>query len=381
VPSNLGSAGFSGELPAAVNLQSPEEVKLKPNTEYHYEVVATNAEGATEGLITPGVEDQEFLTLPEPPTASTGSASAVTTTSARVAGTVAPRGFGPHPAEDETTYYFQYGGTISYGRQTSIGKTCPDECAGPQESTVLKGLEPGHTYHYRIVASNLNDAAQLNEPPAASVYGGALKPQTAYGADATFTTPSTPPLLSGVSVSNVTQSGATIAATLESQGLPTRWELQLGSTPGRLGDEASGNTTGAIPLSLGVGSLSPGTTYYYRLLASSLDDPIDSITSQPVPVEVAGSFTTISAPAGAPAASLPAPIPYQSIAELDAKEALEAKKLPNLVIAKTLTKAEKLAKALKACRKRSQGKRASCNKQARAKFGPGKSTNRKQGRP
>ena len=36
----------------------------------------------------------------------------------------------------------------------------------------------------------------------------------------------------------------------------------------------------------------------------------------------------------------------------------------------SLTRAQKLAKALKACRKQAKGKRAGCKKQAHAKYGP-----------
>ena len=148
------------------------------------------------------------------------------------------------------------------------------------------------------------------------------------------------------SKSGVGQNTATIAATLEAQNLLTRYELELGSTPGLLQPVASGEAFSTTPLSFGVGSLSSGTTYYYKLLAVNSDDPIDPVTNQPVPVEVAGSFTTASAPAGVPSASLPALIPYQSITEFDAKEALEAKKLPNLVIAKTLTKGRKVCESI-----------------------------------
>jgi hypothetical protein len=41
-------------------------------------------------------------------------------------------------------------------------------------------------------------------------------------------------------------------------------------------------------------------------------------------------------------------------------------------ITKTLTKAEKLAKALKVCAKKPKNKRAACRKQARKKYPPAK---------
>jgi hypothetical protein len=63
-----------------------------------------------------------------------------------------------------------------------------------------------------------------------------------------------------VSVQGVSESGATVAATLDPDGLPTRYELQLGNMPGLLALQTAGTASSTTPLSLAVGSLSPGTT-------------------------------------------------------------------------------------------------------------------------
>jgi hypothetical protein len=393
IPESMGGEDFGGDSEVGSNTAG-EGLQLQPNTEYHYEAVATNATGTSEGLTSaPG--DATFLTLPNPPIASTDEeASAVTTSTATISGSVNPAASG-FPAQDDTKYSFQYGTTTSYGHQVSglldqveaeackidleKDETCPSESEAGEgvgakgEQSNLVGLEPGTTYHYRIVASNLNNAEELNANHA-DEYGGNLHPQTTYGQDETFTTTATPPILSGVSVQGVTQSAATITGTLEAQGLPTRWELQLGSTPGRLGDQASGNTTGTIPLSLPVGSLSPGTTYYYSLTATNLN-------GSPPPDE--GSFTTAAGAGGSqsPSGSLPAPIPYQTIAELEAKEAREDKSLPGgrgPNSKKSLTRAQKLQKALKVCRKQSKARRAGCEKSAQRRYGRVKVKQRKK---
>jgi hypothetical protein len=324
---------------------------LSANSEYHYRVVAENASGEAEDA------DRTFVTPPDPPTLSTRGASGVTATTANIAGTVNLTGEG-YPAQDDTTYYFQYGHTTSYGGQAPLPLGNAGEGVGAREEQApLVGLEPGTTYHYRIVASNLTNAQAPQ------------KPQVVYGQDETFTTTATPPVLSGVSVSGVTQSGATITATLEPQNLPTRYELQLGSTPGLLQPAASGTTSTTTPLSLTVGSLSAGTAYYYRLTAVNPND-----TESPVSVE--GSFTTVPGPAGAALGTLPAVIPYQSIAELNAKEAKEDK---GITTTKTLTRAEKLKKALKTCRKsKSRAKRAKCEATARKQYDPVEKTKRKK---
>jgi hypothetical protein len=342
----LGGAGFFGDLEAAVSLHPQvgvinEAIKLEPNTEYHYQAVATNATGTTEGLIAQG--DQTFLTLPNPPTVSTGAASSITPNSATIAGTVNPGNSG-HSAQDDTTYYFQYGPTMSYGARAPLGPGDAGEGTSPViETANLSGLEPGFAYHYRIVATNDN----------------ANTPQTSFGEDQTFTTLSTPPILSRVSVSGVTQSNATITATLDPQGLPTRYELQLGSTPGLLQAEAFGNTTGVLPLTLTVGSLSPGTLYYYKLIATSPNGTSES----------EGTFTTAPGPGASSLLSQPPTPPLLAIPSIAFPTETGT---TTTTITKALTRAQKLAAALNACRTKSKGKRAGCEKRVRKQYASAK---------
>jgi hypothetical protein len=129
-------------------------VALEPGTVYHYRLVAHNSGGTVEG------GDQEFKT-PGPVEAVTSAASGVTEEQATLNGTVNPRGY-------DAKYYFEYGPNASYG-----SKTKPEGEAGSGTSAVpasapIMGLEPGMTYHYRLVASS----------------GGV----TSYGSDQTFRT-------------------------------------------------------------------------------------------------------------------------------------------------------------------------------------------------
>lgn len=72
-------------------------------------------------------------------------------------------------------------------------------------SRTLIELEPGTTYHYALVATNALGT-------------------TVIGPDQTFTTsPATPPIVSGLSVSGVTQTGATLTGTIDPQGLQTTY--------------------------------------------------------------------------------------------------------------------------------------------------------------
>ncbi len=97
---------------------------------------------------------------PPPPTVITGSASAITASSATLTGTVNPNG-------QETTYHFDYGKTTTYGSRTT-GASAGSATTAGSVSAKLSGLARKTVYHYRLVASNPSGPAM--------------------GADATFTT-------------------------------------------------------------------------------------------------------------------------------------------------------------------------------------------------
>ena len=83
---------------------------------------------------------------PAAPVVSTGSATAIGETEATLNGTV-------NPSEQETSYFFEYGTTASYGQKT------PEASAGSGASPAAKsatvtGLTPDTTYHFRLVADN-----------------------------------------------------------------------------------------------------------------------------------------------------------------------------------------------------------------------------------
>jgi hypothetical protein len=80
-----------------------------------------------------------------------------------------------NPGDKQTTYHFEYGPTTAYGAATS-NATLAKSKAWKDVSAQLAGLQPGTTYHYRLVAWN----------------GGGSKDKT-IGADRSFTTGSPPP--------------------------------------------------------------------------------------------------------------------------------------------------------------------------------------------
>jgi hypothetical protein len=86
---------------------------------------------------------------PERPTAVTGSASKFRGTSATLLGSVDPGGL-------STTYYFQYGPTIAYGKVTPTA-TLAAGYAKVAVGKAVAGIATG--YHYRLVASNADGAS------------------------------------------------------------------------------------------------------------------------------------------------------------------------------------------------------------------------------
>lgn len=129
---------------------------LLAGTTYHYRMVVSNATGAAYG------PDETFTTVPgEPPTVSTGVASAVSATSATLSGVVGPQGL---PA----SYVFEVGTDTSYGGARLYGSA--GSSTGEVPVTVgLQYLVPGVTYHYRLSATSFDG--------------------TSYGQDGSFTTP------------------------------------------------------------------------------------------------------------------------------------------------------------------------------------------------
>jgi hypothetical protein len=114
---------------------------LQPRTAYHFRLDAANANGIVDG------SDQVFSTT-APPAVDGQSAENVTPTEARLRAQI-------NPGNADTTYHFEYGTSSSYGSSAPVpdadlGSGHTDQLA----STQLTGLQPGTTYHYRVLARN-----------------------------------------------------------------------------------------------------------------------------------------------------------------------------------------------------------------------------------
>jgi hypothetical protein len=130
---------------------------------YDFRIVATNKNGTTDGA------NETFKTTgTKVPLAETVGASAVTETGATLNGVVNPDGV-------ETKYSFQYGTTISYGKETAA-VSAGAGTANLNESKAVTGLTAKTTYHYRVVATNANGTTDGPDQTFYSEVGPEFKP-------------------------------------------------------------------------------------------------------------------------------------------------------------------------------------------------------------
>ena len=254
------------------------------------------------------------------------------------------------------------------------------------EAATLEGklrAELGRTSWYFVYATGTSctgtpaettpaqEDTTLGEPDEVSAAIGALQPDTEYtaclvaknssgstpGAEVTFTTlPATPPIVSTGTASGISEHAATLSATVDPQGLPSTYEFELGTGTGYgipvFGLAGQGAVAETIAVS--VLFLEPGVTYHYRIQASNVDG-----TSY-------GADQTFTTPTYPVLTFPPAIIPPPS------KKKAAAPK------AKALTRAQKLARALKACkRKRNPRKRAACIERSKRRYGASKTRSKR----
>lgn len=240
----------AGSGNGAVSAAAPVD-GLLPNTEYHYRLVGSNAAGSIAGA------DSTVPTLGAPVDfGSPTFASAITPRSVRLHGTVNPNKAG----SPGVSYRFEYGTTTDYGNSV-FGLLCSGflpPCGGeyqavdyPGDGSSLSGLEPGTTYHFRLVVNNGNDGEQ-------------------FGADQTFVTAPA----AGGGATGVTTRRATLTGTVNPHGVGTTYHFNYGPTVSygaRTPEADGGSANGEQLVTQGVSGLSPDTTYHVQVVATSVD--------------------------------------------------------------------------------------------------------------
>jgi hypothetical protein len=212
---------------------------LNEVTKYYVRAYATNNAGTGYGMT------MSFLTLGQAPTASTGSATNITSTSAELNGNVNANWL-------NTGVSFEYGTTTSYGQFADAGYGEP--IIGnvlTNVSAEIEDLIPFTTYHFRVGATNLLG--------------------TTYGNDMSFTTLGQSPTATTQSACCLSSTGAKLNGTVNANyvsttvtfeyGLTTSYGNSIAATPSLVTGNSSTNVSASIS------ALNSGTTYHFRIKA------------------------------------------------------------------------------------------------------------------
>jgi hypothetical protein len=324
---------ITGEAPVPV---TAELGGLEANTSYRYRLVAGNEHGAGDGeerrfttSVSPSVNDQ-------PPTISD-----IGRTTVLLSATI-------NTENSDIGYHVEYVEAAAYEPAAPDpyavgGSTKPvglSASIGDQPQAVgITGLRPGTTYDYRLSANN--------------------QAGTDYGPNYAFTTgPATPPAASTGEASGVTQTTATVAGAVNPNGLRTTYEFELGPTT-QYGTVIAGSASSDASeqwVAASLRYLAPAITYHYRLVARNSDGVAYGVDrtlttpsySYPLALAAGASFPNVAGIAPTP----PAPSGTRGST------------------AASLTRAQRLSKALRACKKdRSRARRAKCEKEGRRRYG------------
>ncbi len=230
---------------------SAQVTGLTPNTTYHFRILATNPGGTSDGV------DHSFTTqvLP-PPSVATGAASSIAQSTATLNATVNPNG------GEVSECRFEYGTSTSYGSSVACA-ALPGSGESPVAvSAPITGLVTSTTYHFRVVATSI---------------GG-----TSRGSDGTFSTlPSAPTVTTGAA-SSVTQTAATLNATVNPNGgevSECTFEYGTSTSYGSSVPCSTlpGDGDSAVAVSAPITGLSPNTTYFFRIVATGPGGTSDGV--------------------------------------------------------------------------------------------------------
>jgi peroxiredoxin len=172
-----------------------------------------------------------------PPSIQSVSPSSITETGATIS----------WETDEPATGQFEYGKTETYGLTAP-----PDTNLSTSHSVTLTGLDPNTTYYFKVIS---NDAA-----------GNEI---TAKGELTTLATADeTPPTISGVGVSNITESSATITWVTNE---PATSQVQYGKTE-TYGSSTTPDTNLTNSHNITLTGLSDNTTYYFKVISKDASE-------------------------------------------------------------------------------------------------------------
>ena len=253
----ISVAGFSVDAEATVGTKYQLEAKIEPpDLNIYAELIPEIGAGLAFG---PWTWTPVVMDLPElstkiwqigKPVATTQPATAITSTTATLNGTVNPNGAA-------TQYWFLYATnpSLSGATKTSVHSLLIGTSA-VAVSANISGLAAGTTYYFQLQASNFMG--------------------TGSGSTQSFTTVAVvkPPTVTTGAASGVTATSATLAGTVNPNGAATQfWFLYATNSSlsgaSKSGVQSVGSGTSALAISASVAGLAAGTTYYYQLQASN----------------------------------------------------------------------------------------------------------------
>jgi len=211
---------------------------LQAGTIYYYEAVGYNGAGSSLGV---------GLTVATPaaaPVVDTVAASGITFTNATLNGTIVP-------GSNSASYYFEWGLTTNYGNYTTTNTLTNNGTGGQPVSAMIANLFPASDYHFQLVAGN--------------------SAGTGYGGDLTADTPLSPAFVVTLPATGVTNTTATLNATVNPENSPTEVYFQWGSTSNN-GNATTPvnlttNLTNTQTISATISNLQSGTIYYFQVVA------------------------------------------------------------------------------------------------------------------
>ena len=327
---------------------------LRMGETYRYRLVASNADGTLQSKVaTFTVGFSPVITSLEPNHGPTSGGTTVT--------------IHGEPLENARSVHF---GTVE-GK--ILQEECDDECEiMPYRILVVES--PPHAAGTVDVTVETAQGVSVASPGDKFTYG-----------------PSGGPSIESESVSNITPTDATLEAQINTEGLPTLYQFHLWSIcegrgiclyvreyplpSGLLLGSFIDQSVGLDLNSAGV-TLEPGGTYYYSVSATSTagttEGSAQTLTTPEDGVEPLSTTTSTPSGAGQPAgsgsgdqpagsgSSSSSPTPGVGVLGTQAGKTIKLK---------SLTNAQKRAKALKVCEKKPKSKRAKCEKQAHGKYG------------